>query len=308
MALFRTWAGAANSSITEVRTLRRLLGTLVVSASLALGVITPVAVSAHAGTGGGSVIHACVSGRKIIIAPSNKTAKCPKGWRAVHWAKKGPKGATGAQGPQGPEGPGGGDKGDKGDPGEQGIQGEQGERGLQGEQGEQGERGLQGEQGEQGEPGAPGAPGAPGEQGIQGEQGEPGAPGAPGEQGIQGEPGAPGAPGEKGDKGDQGDPGTPATIGLTRVVSGSPHNRTNADGGDTFADDASCTGGKVAYGGGVSISSSHGDAVAVAVSSYPSSSTTWSVSAVVVSDPSDFGSTNNNDNITVTAYVLCGNA
>lgn len=78
--------------------------TLVVSASLALAVVAPVAASAHAGTGGDSVIHACVKGRLIRIAPSRKTAKYVKGLHAIHFAKKGPKGARGAAGPVGPQG------------------------------------------------------------------------------------------------------------------------------------------------------------------------------------------------------------
>jgi len=67
----------------------------------------------------------------------------------------------------------------------------------------------------------------------------------------------------------------------------------------------SCTGGKVAYGGGVSVVRSTGNVILATVSSYPSDADTWSVSAVVVDDPYDGGT---NDNVTVTAYVLCGNA
>ena len=87
--------------------MRKLLGTVVVSASLALAVIAPATVSAHAGTAGGSVIHACVKGKLIRIAPSRASAKCVDGWHAIHWAKKGPKGAKGAPGPEGPQGPAG---------------------------------------------------------------------------------------------------------------------------------------------------------------------------------------------------------
>lgn len=63
----------------------------------------------------------------------------------------------------------------------------------------------------------------------------------------------------------------------------------------------------MAYGGGGSVIETSSDAVIVTVSSYPSSTTVWTFKAEVVAD-SDSGNGDKTDAVTVTAYVLCGNA
>jgi hypothetical protein len=60
---------------------------------------------------------------------------------------------------------------------------------------------------------------------------------------------------------------------------------------------ATCTGGKLALGGGATISTSSGSAQAAIRTSYPSSSTVWTVIGERLSG---------SGTITVTTYVVCG--
>jgi hypothetical protein len=301
---------------------RKLLGTIVVSASLALAVIAPATVSAHAGIGGGSVIHACVKGKIIRIAPSRSSAKCVKGWRDVHIAKKGPKGARGAQGPaglQGPAGPGGGEQGDtgpqgpqgaQGDTGPQGPQGAQGDTGPQGPQGPQGETGAQGAQGPQGPQGDTGAQGAQGDPGAQGPQGDPGAQGPqgdPGAQGPQGDPGAQGlqgAPGAQGPQGLQGLQGIQglagaSTVTIQRSSSTADHN------GDPVTLTADCGASNHALAGGLLSSTSTADEPRY---SYPATTSGGTASADDSTNPRywavSFSQTSNQSQTRV-LYAVC---
>ena len=88
---------------------------------------------------------------------------------------------------------------------------------------------------------------------------------------------------------------------------GAPASDVDADNGESWTVTATCPAGKVAFGGGGSVVESSSDAVIVAVSSFPSSNTVWTFKAEVIAD-SDSGSKDKTDGVTVTAYVLCGNA
>jgi hypothetical protein len=92
-----------------------------------------------------------------------------------------------------------------------------------------------------------------------------------------------------------------------RVVGPSPISDADADKGESYTDTATCPAGLVAYGGGGSVVETSSGAVIVGVSSYPSSTTVWTFKAEVIAD-SDGGSNDKTDAVTVTAYVLCGNA
>ena len=94
---------------------------------------------------------------------------------------------------------------------------------------------------------------------------------------------------------------------MARVAGATPANDTDADKNETYTVTASCPAGKVAYGGGGNVAETSSDAVIVSVSSYPSSTTMWTFKAEVIGD-SDGGSSDKTDAVTVTAYVLCGNA
>jgi S-layer homology domain/Collagen triple helix repeat (20 copies) len=155
----------------------------------------------------------------------------------------------------------------------------------------------------------PPIPGPEGPQGPQGPAGTPGGPPGPeGPQGPAGPEGPQGPAGPAGPEGPQG-PAGPAgagTVDQARVV-GAPASDTDAEKGESWTVTATCPGGKVAYGGGGSVVENSSDAVIVAISSFPSSDAVWSFSAEVISD-SDSGSRDKSDGVTVTAYVLCGNA
>ena len=87
-----------------------------------------------------------------------------------------------------------------------------------------------------------------------------------------------------------------------------PANDADADTGETLTDVASCTAPNVAYGGGGLIADGSSDASLV-VSSYPSDATTnrdWTYSVHVSTDV-DTGAFDPTDDVTVTAFVLCGN-
>jgi hypothetical protein len=93
------------------------------------------------------------------------------------------------------------------------------------------------------------------------------------------------------------------------VVSSSPTNDADADVGETISDTASCTAPQVAYGGGGTIAETSSDATVVAWESYPSDGTNnrdWTYSANIQVDP-ETGGSDQSDDVTVTAYVLCGN-
>jgi hypothetical protein len=75
----------------------------------------------------------------------------------------------------------------------------------------------------------------------------------------------------------------------------------NEDSGDQITVSASCAAGKVAFGGGSSITyngSSTLNRIALAAS-YPSTTSAWSTTYTVLSNFS------NNTSVTITPYVLC---
>jgi S-layer homology domain len=158
-------------------------------------------------------------------------------------------------------------------------------------------------------------PPIPGPEGPQGPAGEPGGPAGPegpqgpeGPEGPEGPAGPTGPAGADGATGPQG-PAGPAgagTVAQVRAV-GTPASDTDADKGESWTVTATCPAGKVTYGGGGSVVENSSDAAIVSVSSFPSSNTVWTFKAEVVAD-SDGGSKDSSDGVTVTAYVLCGNA
>ena len=75
---------------------------------------------------------------------------------------------------------------------------------------------------------------------------------------------------------------------------------------ETYSGVATCPVGLVVYGGGGTIVEGTSDAVIGTVSTYPSSTTAWTFTAEVTFD-SDVGGNDANDDVTVTAYALCGN-
>jgi hypothetical protein len=134
--------------------------------------------------------------------------------------------------------------------------------------------------------------------------------GPPGPEGPQGPEGPEGPQGPEGPAGPEGPVGPegPAGVGIveqSRVV-GTPASDADADKGQSYSVTATCPAGKVAYGGGGNVAEASSDAVIVAVSSFPSSTSVWTFKAEVTAD-SDSGSKDKTDGVTVTAYVLCGN-
>lgn len=106
-------------------------------------------------------LYACQSKTSRYIKMTTATAKCPRGWVKIDWAKDASVGVAGPVGPQG-------------EPGRDGVDGKPGERGLQGPAGPAGQRGPagpQGPKGEDGKPGADGKDGAPGKDGVDGKPG-----------------------------------------------------------------------------------------------------------------------------------------
>jgi len=197
---------------------------------------------------------------------------CRRGERLIVWNQRGkigatgPIGAAGAIGPAGPPGP-------------------------------AGSSGPRGEVGPTGSPGPPGAVGPLGPAGPQGDPGPQGVQGDPGPQGPQGDPGPPGPAGPQGPAGAQG-PAGPA--GSLRVVGTPVTSAVNAARNTFVTATATCPSGVLLGGGGQVTTTSANPDRAVLVSSYPSSTTGWTVVAVVNQGALGTGRT-----MTVQAYALC---
>ncbi|MTT53032.1 hypothetical protein F1529_11120 [Alcanivorax sp. VBW004] len=186
----------------------------------------------------------------------------------------GPAGADGAQGPVGPQGPTGAD----GVQGPVGPVGPTGAVGAQGPVGPVGPTGAVGAQGPAGPVGPTGADGAQGPVGPQGPTGADGAQGPVGPQGMQGLMGPSGTPGMMGPPGPIGPPGTPGTTGPQGPMG--PTGMTGPAGSFSTsnvtqkpcnnASSCTCNSG-VVLSGGVDCPQS-----AYIISSYPSTTSTWS--------------------------------
>jgi len=188
----------------------------------------------------------------------------------------------GAAGPAGPKG-------------QAGAQGVQGVAGAAGPQGPQGDPGVDGAQGPVGPAGADGAQGPVGAAGPQGPQGDPGAAGAQGPTGPAGPQGATGATGSQGPQGPAGPSGSTLVqdgLGASTVA--------NAPVNTTFSDTATCAAGKTLLGGGGSLAVTSGQSRRVGtVASYPSSTTVWTVTGVVIT------ALGSGVTARATAYALC---
>ena len=149
-------------------------------------------------------------------------------------------------------------------------------------------QGIQGEAGPQGIPGLDGAPGAQGPQGEKGDTGDTGATGAQGEKGDTGATGATGATGPVGPAGPQGATGATGATGAAASTSVSVVTAT----GTTVSVTASCTGGKIAVGGGYSLNAAGNNG---AVSSLP---------VMTGTTPTGWTVTQKNTG-TMTVYVTC---
>lgn len=171
------------------------------------------------------------------------------------------------------------------------------------------EPGPEGPQGPAGTPGGPAGPEGPtgpvGPAGSAGAVGPAGPAGPAGAVGAAGPAGPAGAAGPAGPQGPAGPAGV-GTVAQVRVV-GTPASDSDADAGESWTVTATCPAGKVAYGGGGSVVENSSDAVIVAASSFPSSNAVWTFKGEVAAD-SDTGGKDKSDGVTVTAYVLCGNA
>lgn len=216
----------------------------------------------------GAEIHACVHKQTRYTRIVNATAKCKPTEIRIKWgqesqgqqgiASAGPQGSRGAQGLKGETGA----QGPQGPQGQRGLTGRTGAAGPQGVKGEAGAPGAKGENGKDGAPGAKGADGKDGATGPQGLRGQTGTPGDDGRNGLPGKdglPGKPGADGKDGAKGAQGPagPAGPAgpkgadgTGGSLKVSYVSESFSFTGDGSKSV----SCGTGKVATGGGYSLS------------------------------------------------------
>jgi S-layer homology domain len=183
--------------------------------------------------------------------------------------------------------------------GPEGPAGPTGPEGPAGATGSAGPAGPEGPEGPEGPAGAPGGPAGP--------AGPAGPSGPAGPAGAAGPAGPAGATGPAGAAGPAGPAGPGGTPGLVRVVGATSASDADADKGESYTVTATCGAGKVAYGGGGNVAETSSDAVIVTVSSYPSSATVWTFRVEVTGD-SDGGNSDKTDAVTVTAYVLCGNA
>ncbi|MFF4775244.1 hypothetical protein ACFY05_20540 [Microtetraspora fusca] len=244
------------------------------------------------------VIYGCVNKKTGYVRIVNATTVCKPTEYKIYWNQAGTPGAvgvggtgaTGAQGPQGPQGPRGlqgergpaGPQGVKGEPGQNGQNGKDGAPGAKGDTGATGPQGPKGQDGKDGTNGKDGAPGAKGEKGDRGLQGPKGDTGPAGPQGPKGDTGPAGPQGPKGEKGD---PGTGGGSVKPTVVTGSFEF-----GGQGGSKTVPCPTGKVATGGGFTITS--GSASGQIYESAPSGSTPsgWDVSG---------------KNAKGTAYAIC---
>ena len=178
----------------------------------------------------------------------------------------------------------------KGDPGSTGVTGATGAPGAAGATGPAGATGASGPTG------ATGATGASGPTGATGATGAPGPAGATGATGAPGPVGATGPAGATGETGATGPSGTTSAVIVAGTVS--------ASNTATKTVTAVCTGGTLkVLGGGYRITPTTGGAVvAVITDNYPSSSTTWTVSA---SNGVGVAAVNLTA-WTIQAYAICG--
>jgi hypothetical protein len=128
--------------------------------------------------------------------------------------------------------------------------------GARGPQGSTGQGGAKGETGSKGDAGAAGAPGG---QGVKGERGPKGETGATGPAGPQGERGP---AGPKGDTGAPGAAGAPGPSGTAGIVSRSA----TQTGTRSMSATVLCDAGKVATGGGYTLTDAHRDPLSLAES------------------------------------------
>lgn len=224
-----------------------------------------------------SPIQACYNvpaGIVYRVSAVGLLPECLPGHVAFSWSPEGlagPPGRPGNDGPEGPEGP-------------------QGKPGSQGPPGPNGDPGAQGQKGPPGPPGPPGAVGPEGPEGSPGPQGDPGPEGPPGTQGPEG------SPGPDGPLGPQGPPGEPGGLSGTVVESA-----TSVSDSNDKTQSVSCPSGKIATGGGWSVSLSNGklsETASKPIGGSPSTAPTgWTVT--VVEDG------NVNAQWSVTGYVVC---
>jgi len=151
--------------------------------------------------------------------------------------------------------------------------------------------GPAGPAGAQGPVGPAGADGAPGPAGPAGAQGTVGPAGAPGVDGAPGPAGATGAQGPAGPTGPQG----PAGVGSGSVSFVQNPTPVSCPANSVCTGTSSCSSGAV-IGGGVQIVSGNKHGYSM-VESYPSSTTTWTVTLQVDTSPGAGG--------TVTVYAVC---
>ncbi|WP_277350207.1 hypothetical protein [Nonomuraea composti] len=195
-----------------------------------------------------SEVHACVHKKTRYARIVNPTTKCRKTEERILIGGSSTSTTTVQQGEQGRQG-------------ERGPAGPQGKPGIQGPKGE---TGPVGPQGKQGEPGPQGPKGADGKDGLPGKDGKDGATGPRGPQGPQGPKGNTGPRGPQGPKGEPGSGATYTTQIIKEFVSG------------TGTETVSCANG-VATGGGYSFGTLKN---AVVTASYPSGTSSWTVTVV----------------------------
>ncbi|MCC5579920.1 collagen-like protein [Microtetraspora sp. AC03309] len=255
----------------------RTIGVLTIGALAGSLFVVGGMASASSASSASKVIYGCVNKKTGYVRIVNATTTCKPTEYKTYWNQTGPEGpvgvggtgATGAQGPRGLQGA----KGDKGDTGPAGPQGPKGDTGATGPQGPKGEAGQNG---------------TPGAKGDKGEKGDTGPRGLQGEKGATGATGAKGDTGPAGPQGPKGDPGTGGSV-APKVVA-----QSFAFGGHSDSKIVSCPTGKVATGGGYTLSS--GSASGQIYESAPSPATSgstptgWEVSG---------------KNATGTAYAIC---
>jgi hypothetical protein len=178
-------------------------------------------------------------------------------------------------------------EGAAGGAGTQGLKGDKGDAGPQGPKGGKGDAGPQGLKGDAGPKGAEGPKGDTGPQGPTGLQGPQGPTGPKGDAGPQG------SQGQKGDAGSQGTQGSAGLSGLDIVTATSATDSTTPKSAT-----ATCTGGRVAIGGGAEISGT-GSNVAALTTSTRKSNVSWTASAAEI--------VNTGNPWTISATVICAN-
>ena len=110
--------------------------------------------------------------------------------------------------------------------------------------------------------------------------------------------GATGAAGVTGAQGATGPVGATGGAGATGVVGPGSEIPTNAEVGETSADEAECPAGDVVLGGGGKLET-NANAVGALQRSYPTSTKKWAAVGVVTSTSEQVGS------LKVTAYAIC---